>query len=236
MNFGPSVDTDTPDLLVHDLLHAMGQPLTSLQMCVLLRDAPPADSGSVGRYLPEMADQVTVLSRLFRTLRRVLEPGAKPLRTTSSELESLLRHLLPRWKDAAARRDLLLLTTRLHLRGDDAHRVAGSPLATCLEDLFEVALESTPKRAAITLDLVVQPDASCLFRIYGEERSAEGSAYGQYTLRAAKMLLHSGGQEFRFTSEPFAVNLTLPPCDSKGGKAERQIWSGSSEPHGGWSQ
>ena len=197
--------------LVQNLLHAMGQPLTSLQMCVLLRDRPALDRLDFPTLLDDMADQVILLSRLFGTLQRVLDSEVPPARITAAELELLLPSILPQWRQAALQRDITLLVTGVPPSSPTASRRAprGS-IDTCLQEIVAAALESTPDRGSITVTLAPASGATpCQLRIAGGNLLSEASFPGRFALPAAKTLLDSTHQVLTYSFNPFKATFVL---------------------------
>ena len=85
-------------LLLHDLLHAMGQPLTTLQLCRM-----PAARGGSGEqpFLEVIAGQIETLTEVYRALRALVagcEGSVEPVPT-----EPMLRRLCSDWDGRAAR-------------------------------------------------------------------------------------------------------------------------------------
>ena len=210
MSVNPRESRDTLSPLVQELLHAIGQPLTSLQMCVLLRDRPSLEHTGSQSLLHDMADQVTLLSRLFETLRQVLETQPALPSVTERDLEYLLLDILPEWTEAALQRDITVniagLQTPPPRRRGRPHR--GS-IETCLQEIFAASLESTPDRGSLTVTLALQAGAPCQLQILGGNRLSATSFSGRFALRTAKTLLDSDQQEFTYSLNPFQANLVL---------------------------
>lgn len=207
MNIEQRQSRKTSSPLVEDLLHAIGQPLTSLQMCVLLRDRASFDTRDVATLMHEMADQVSVLSRLFEILRRVLDAEPAP-RITLNKLE----RLLPQWQQAALQRKITILTAGLQaVEVAPPGRVHRDVTEICLQEIIAAALQSTPDQGSITIALIPQPSPlPCQLQITGGTLLAESSFPGHFALRAAKTLLDASNQEFTFRLNPFLANLVLP--------------------------
>lgn len=201
----------TPGSLVRDLLHAMGQPLTGLQMCVLLRDHGRPTGASSDELLADMAEQVTILTRLFATLRNLLECDSPSAAITASDLWQTVHHRLARWQGEAAARGITLIVHGL-ASGDSRQRNLwnGGPLQTCLQDVFEAALLSSPRGGQIALELVSEVDLhGVLFRLRGGDLLSESSFSARYGLPVARALLSSPAQCCTYTTRPFEVTLKL---------------------------
>ena len=210
MNLDPPLSRKSLSPLVQELLHAIGQPLTSLQLCVLLRDRPSLDRVGSITLMRDMADQVTLLSRLFATLRQLLDAEADPLRITQDDLNLLLPKILPQWRQSALQRDITVMPTGLRAvdppRPFPAHR--GS-IEACLQEIYAAALESTPDRGSIAVILTTHPGGVCRLRIAGGTLLPPASFLGRFALPAAKTLLDSDTQEFTYRLNPFEANLVL---------------------------
>ncbi len=212
MNIDQQQGRETPGALVQDLLHAIGQPLTSLQMCVLLRDQPAWDLTEIASVMHDMAGQVTLLSRLFETLRRILDVEPAP-RVTLHTLERLLPSFLPQWQQVARRRNITITTTGLpkgSVIGRD--QVVRDALETCLEEVVAAALESTPDNGGIAVTLISQSVAlPSQLRILGGTLLSEASFAARFALPAAMARLNSADQEFTYRRSPFEAHLILLP-------------------------
>ena len=212
MNIDQRQGRETPGALVQELLHAIGQPLTSLQMCVLLRDRPAWDHTEVASVMHDMASQVTLLSRLFETLRRILDAEPAP-RVTLDTLERLLSGFLPRWQQTARQRNITITTSGLQTgsvigRG----QIPRDVLATCLEEILAAALESTSDNGSIAVTLISQSVAlPCQLRILGGTLLSEASFAARFALPAARARLNSAQQEFTYGRSPFEAHLILLP-------------------------
>ena len=210
MNLDPAQSPNSPSSLVQELLHAIAQPLTSLQLCVLLRDRPSLDRIDPMTLIDDMAGQVTLLSRLFETLRRVLDAEADPPRITANELALLLPSILPHWQQTALRRDITIIASGVHTvepsRDARAHHAS---IKACLHEIIASALESTPDRGSITVLPTMHPGGLCRLRIIGGTLLSKASFPGRFALPAAKALLDSDTQEFTYRLNPFEANLVL---------------------------
>lgn len=210
MNSDRMQSQETQSPLLYELLHAIAQPLTSLQMCILLRDQPSLDAQAISPFLHDMADQVTLLSRLFETLRRLLDTDSSP-RITADQLERILPKILLRWHQAALERNIALLSTGVPAMAPTQQASSpGDPVETCLQDIVAAALESTPDRGSMTVTLVRQTDAVlCQLWIVGGTLLSEASFTGRFALPAAQTFLHSDDQEFTYHLNPFEAHLIL---------------------------
>ena len=206
MNADNDVRFDRAPLL-QELLHAMGQPLTALQMCVLLRDRPPVGGVVSVDLLGDMADQVLSLSRLFSVLRRVLDADRTSLRGTRLELERMTRDALPGWQVAARARNVRLTVTGFcPAPSQDEVHGREPALRSCLHDLVEAALESAADGEAVVVDLCA---TSGVLRLCGGPWLADTSFHAQFLLPLARALLDGGAQQFRYTLRPFEATLIL---------------------------
>ncbi len=211
MNIDPRQSRETPNPLIQELLHAIAQPLTSLQVCVLLRDLPPLDRDRSTNLVGDMADQVTLLSRLFETLRQVLNAETDPPRINEDALKLLLPSLLTHWRKSALERNVTLLLDGSPVEPCCSAGLRGGALETILQEVFAAALESTPSQGSISVALFRQSDdASCQLRLLGGSLLSPASFPGRFSLPTAKTLLDSEQQHFTYTLNPFAATLDFP--------------------------
>lgn len=81
-----SAPTPAPPLQLHPqaaaaldhLVHAMGQPLTILQSCALVRLRPLPSLEEAEAFVAEMAGEVDRLTHLYRSLRDLVENASRP--------------------------------------------------------------------------------------------------------------------------------------------------------------
>ncbi len=200
-----------PGSLVRDLLHAMGQPLTALQMCVLLRDHGWPTGASDNDLLTDMADQVTSLTRLFASLRNLIEHGSLPVAVTAFDLRHSVHHRLARWHKEATVRKITLVVRGLTFPDYQPIKVwNGGPLQVCLQDVFEAALLSCPTHGQVAVELLSGMDSNgLLLRVRGGDLLPESSFSARYGLPVARALLNSAAQQCTYTTRPFEVTLKL---------------------------
>ncbi len=134
----------TPGSLIRDLLHAMGQPLTALQICVLLRDHGMSPLDSCDDLLADMAKQVTSLTRLFSSLRSLLECGSPSAAITASDVRRSVDQRLARWQKEASTRNVTLVLFGLAFTESGTKFWNVGLMHACLQDVFEAALLSSP--------------------------------------------------------------------------------------------
>ena len=221
--------------LVQDLLHAIGQPITSLQMCVLLRDQPALDHKEVATFIEDTANQVTQLSRLFDTLRRLLDADPAP-RMTAQEVERLLATILPQWRQAAFQKDIKLTVTGVQeIEQSHAHRACCRSTETSLQDIFAAALESTSSLGSTTVTVVARSGTmSRQLQILGGNLLPPASFAARFALPAAQALFKLNDQEFTYSLNPFKASLILPePAPSVADAAAIASPLSDSENHAG---
>lgn len=111
MSLAPSRETAEEEVVVfsapiaeltHELLHAMGQPLTILQMCRLFVASPETISEQTMALLPELAEQVERVTELYRGVRSLFEAEAGGVPRKRLSLATLVHRLLPEWQRRAA--------------------------------------------------------------------------------------------------------------------------------------
>lgn len=213
----PALDLAAPvATLVAELLHEMGQPLTTLQGCRLL---PLLAAEERDALVCDMAGQVDRVTELYRELRSLLA-ATSPANSEAGKLVSMdegLRDAAAEWRRQAQRREITLLLD-LPARGD-ASAVVSRPTEHAIGCVVAAALEHAPpgselhvsageasvngaRRRAVTL--VVAINQTGLKQLSGElVRAGAG-------LRVAEALLQAEGGRVVYNLQPFRATIELP--------------------------
>ena len=214
-------------VLVTELLHEMGQPLTTLQACRLMPLLAAVERDALAS---EMADQVERVTELYRELRSLLEDAS-----TSSDLATRpsLREFLHgeavAWESQAERRNVTLLlklpekaaAVGVSGRAERAIRnvvgaaVAQAPPGGQLRLLaYEQPEEGRCRVLVEVLAATSQPGAPAS-RPPASGASASGPpARASIGLRVAEALLESEGGRVVYNLQPFRATIELSAAET----------------------
>lgn len=176
-------------LLLHELLHAMGQPLTSLQLYRLL-EVEDADKRETRG---EIAGQIELLTEMYQALRFLLEAGEEETEVT--ELAPMVHRLERGWCRFAARRGI---TLRLEFDGTAGRILGGAGVAQALDHIVEKALESARQAVSVwigTAEIVI------------DGASPRASEAQTWMLRAARVLIERAGGAVIYGGQPTSVHV-----------------------------
>ena len=180
--------------LVQEMLHAMGQPLTTLQCCRLLAARCGTDTGMVA----DLADQVDGLTDIYQALRMLLETQTSG---DADTLRQLVEQMEVRWRRSALRRRAQL---EIQFLGGE-HRSAGTSVETALEHLFEAALRSVPVGGRITVTVNAEGE---LVRVAFLGGNLLGPGWRPtWKLRAAEALLGVRQGGVVYSVQPFGARV-----------------------------
>lgn len=117
--------------LLHELVHAMGQPLTGLQLCRVL----VLKSGADAEVLGDLAGQVESATEVYRALRMLVEGSEGEAEVT--EVGAMVQRFEGEWKRRAARRGAML---RVELGESSGRVMGGVGVEQGLDQVFEAVL------------------------------------------------------------------------------------------------
>ena len=187
--------------LVREMLHAMGQPLTTLQSCRLFAHRPEKLAAGNASLLQEMADQVDQVTELYRALRLLLDPD-ETLAAHPNERRPNLRETLgkrtPAWRRQASHQQVTLAIET----DQDDQTAPRAPAEQALDTIFATVLTSVPPNGCLHII-----HRAAHVRLAGGDQVPPGWAPA-WTLRAAGTLLASCGARVRYTTQPlFCADL-----------------------------
>lgn len=192
--------------LLGELLHAMGQPLTILQMCRLSAALPDLERDSASTLLPEMAEQVERVTDLYRGVRILFEAEAGAVQNEAVSLGTLLCRLEPEWQRRAGRRSVqFLLEPHEGTAMPALNATRGEEALTCL---FEAVLASVPDRATMRWSWFSDIGVNGL--LAGGGPVPPNASSGTLSLRIAEALFQVDGCRLGWEYSPLRVRLELP--------------------------
>lgn len=182
----------TAALLLHELLHAMGQPLTSLQLCRVpgVRDAGDGDGREV---LEEFAGQVESLTEMYGALRLLLE-GCEG-EVEAIEAGSVVRRLERQWRRKAARRGVGL---RVEATAGPGRVLGGSGVEQGLDRIFDAVLSGAAREVTVW-----EGEAEVIFGGW----QAGATAVETWMLRVARVLIERAGGSVVYTGQPMCAKV-----------------------------
>ncbi len=213
---GGAVRGDEPELtlrgparqVLHELVHAMGQPLTILQMGRVLASKGGADA-DYGQVLGEVAGQVDSLTEMYRALRMLIE--ASEAEAEEMEVAGMLRRMEVMWGRRAARQGGVL---RMDVDTMASGVFAGVGVEQALDRIFEGVLHGdvAPARAAALAGDADGPRTEV--RVLGDGLEVVFCADGRdvvfaetWTLRVARALIEGGGGGVAYSGHPVCARV-----------------------------
>lgn len=182
--------------LLDELLHAMGQPLTSLQLC---RVPAMRDGGDEGgrEMLEEFAGQVESLTEMYRALRLLLEGGQGEVEPMEAGL--MVRRLERDWQRRAARRRVGL---RVEIDAAAGRVLGGAGVEQGLDQIFDAVLSGA---AAGSIREVTVRGGEAEVTFGGWQSGA--AAAETWMLRVARVLIERAGGDVIYTGQPMCARV-----------------------------
>ena len=200
--------------LMAELLHEMGQPLTTLQGCRLL---PLLEAGDREALAAEMAGQVDRVTALYRGLRGLFA-AAMPVDAEAANPTTRLRDEAAVWAEQAERQGVGLLLD-LPLNEIAVRPRAGEALAS----VVAVALAQAPAGSRLCVTATDEPRAGrrapvLMLTVQGDQSGPEPvagvRAEADVALRVAAALLEEDGGRVVYNLQPFRATIELPGTET----------------------
>ena len=201
---GGEVERDGPELrlrgparrVMHELVHAMGQPLTILQMGRVLA-SKGGGGGDAGQVLEELAGQVDSLTEMYRALRMLIE--ASEGEAESMEVALMLRRMEVMWGRRASRRGGVL---RVDLDTMASGVFAGVGVEQALDRIFDAMLagdaDGTRREVRVSGE-----GLEVVFCAEGRDVVFEET----WTLRVARALIEGSGGGVAYSGHPVCARV-----------------------------
>lgn len=199
-----------------ECLHAMGQPLTVLQSCVLFQRRPPTDVAEANAFVGEMIEEVARVTALYGCLRDLVNLGLSTAPEPPASVQDLLTTFEPTWKMQAQQGDVdmefSLAPLWLQVTGN------GELLRLALTMLFEALLASAKRGERVLIDGAGSAGELVFERVPQPERglSSDKLAKESWRVRVATALVQAEGGSVLYRNHPFRVAVHLAssaePC------------------------
>lgn len=179
--------------LLDELVHAMGQPLTGLQMCRVLAMKGAADAEVLG----DLAGQVESATEVYRALRMLLEASEGEAETM--EVGAMVRRMEADWGRRVDRRGAML---RVEVGESSGRVMGGVGLEQGLDQVFEAVLR----------EVLAGTEREVTVRASGAEVVFGGGESGAqiretWTLRVARLLIENAGGCVVYSGHPVCVRV-----------------------------
>ncbi len=217
----PVVELSAPVAdLMDELLHAMGQPLTTLQGYRLLPVLPASERADL---IADMAEQVERVTDFYRDLRSLFA-AERSRADTSTGPGCTLRTLEPEWQRLAARHDVTLITN--FLPESPIPRRLSRRAQQAIDHIVQAALASTPATSQIrilateacsqtgndehgvTVRCLIDTTSPTVSPISPKLSPPPPTICG--ALRMAQALLQAEGGRVVYNLQPFRATIELP--------------------------
>lgn len=180
--------------LLDDLVHAMGQPLTALQMCRVLALKGAAEAEA----MEDLAAQVESATEVYRALRMLIEASTRAAEVT--DLGVMLRRMEADWRRRVDRRGGLL---RLEVARAAERVLGGAGTEQALDRIFDAVLSGVMFGTEMEM-LVRTEDADLVLSGSGPNGGIEEQAW---TLRVARILIESSGGGVVYSGHPVCARV-----------------------------
>ena len=193
--------------VLSDFLHAMGQPLTTLQIFRLATAVPSTEMNEIKTLLPEMAEQVDRMTDLYRGIRGLFEAEAAASQVDELSLSVLLERLEPEWRRQAFQHHVQI---RFELEGRATMPcLRMSRGLKALSDLFDVILPSVLVNGILLVTWVSDQNARTL-RMTGGHASDWYIGSAKLNRQVSAALLKAEGCDLICEDWPMRFSLKLP--------------------------
>ncbi len=179
--------------LLHELVHAMGQPLTGLQLCRVLALKGGADREALG----EMAGQVDSATEVYRALRLLLEAGEGEAEVM--EVGAMVQRMEAGWGRRIARQGGAL---RVEVGESSGRVVGGIGVEESFHSVFEAV--SSAVLAGTEREITVRGSGAEIVVFGGESGVPREETW---TLRVARLLLEKAGGGVVYSWHPICARV-----------------------------
>ena len=195
--------------LITDLLHEMGQPLTTLQGCRLF---PLLAAGDRDALAAEMSGQVERMTELYRALRQLLAAvmPASPTRPSPTDLHQTLRTAAAEWQRQAERQHLTLVLD--HPPQTDFTPAISPSTGHAIECVVTAALAHSPAGSQLRVSFAA-PRTTISLAVSSSPHPPQLPAPpspASLDLRVATALLEAEGGRVVYNLQPFRATIHLP--------------------------
>ncbi len=196
---------------ISSTLHAMAQPLTVLQSCVLLATMPDLLKSASPDLLQDLAGEVQRLSATYAGLRDLLSlgqctPASQPV------------HIADALHDLSQERESAKRMSKLHLT--DKHPLAcvlvdRTRLLHVLRTIVGIAADLSPPQSSVDLVIQIQPctetlSSNIILKISAEADLTHLDFARSLSFAVADALLQADGATMSFERRPLVATLILP--------------------------
>ena len=185
-------------------LHAMAQPLTILQSCVLIAAKPELAKMATPEMLGDMAAEVERMCGLFRCLQDLVGANGGEGERSEIEIGNLIRSSIQTMRAQIRAAGVSVETTGLE--GRPAVWLDGVRAKQGWTSLLEAALLTTSPGGAVRISGECEGDDVAVW-ITGGDGKRDGGSVLRLKVTVAKALLGAAGAEVNSVLDPFKVRV-----------------------------